>query len=131
MKQSDFHVSVNGKQRRLRRVFLFEKMIILSKEERGIEGGELKYKTKGVVGLHEIGLSPYTSDEPTKCHIWTQEQVNYTLWSATPEQADTWTRALSSILWGQLSKIKRDRDMSRIRKTAARSRGFSKPAKRR
>ena len=31
MKQSDFHVSVNGKQRRLRRVFLFEKMIILSK----------------------------------------------------------------------------------------------------
>ena len=42
------------------------------------EDTELKYRSKHVVGLHEIGLTPYIPEEPNKCHIWTPEVLmNY------------------------------------------------------
>ncbi|XP_063677545.1 uncharacterized protein LOC134813610 isoform X2 [Bolinopsis microptera] len=124
LRQSDFHVSVNNKQKRVRRVFLFENLIVFSKEVTSSEDTELKYRTKHVVGLHEIGLTPYISEEPNKCHIWTPE-MTLTMYSASPDDAESWSKSISNILWGQLKQIKRDRDMSRMRKTrgAVRSRG--------
>ena len=38
-----------------------------------MEEDELKYRSKHVVGLHEIGLTPHSPEEPNKCHIWTGE----------------------------------------------------------
>ncbi|KAL5264735.1 hypothetical protein ACHWQZ_G005720 [Mnemiopsis leidyi] len=124
LRQSDFHVSVNNKQKRVRRVFLFENHIIFAKEVSSPEETELKYRSKHVVGLHEIGLTPYIPEEPNKCHIWTPEST-FTMYSAAPQDAESWSKSISNILWGQLKQIKRDRDMSRIKKTrgAVRSRG--------
>ena len=52
-------------------------------------------------------------------------QSTFTMYSAAPQEAESWSKSISNILWGQLKQIKRDRDMSRIKKTrgAVRSRG--------
>ena len=51
--------------------------------------------------------------------------MTLTMYSASPDDAESWSKSISNILWGQLKQIKRDRDMSRMRKTrgAVRSRG--------
>ena len=52
-------------------------------------------------------------------------QMTFAMYAASPDDAESWSKSISNILWGQLKQIKRDRDMSRIKKTrgAVKSRG--------
>jgi len=118
LKQEQFEVIIDSSStKRLRRVFLFEGAIVIAKEQ---AGPVLQYLPKYTVLMEEVGLTPYSEEEPTKCVFYTNN-TRFTLLAATTSLADTWYKGISQILWGQLKQIKRNRDQSRAKKSRGRT----------
>ncbi|XP_067142628.1 uncharacterized protein [Centruroides vittatus] len=105
LRQDEFLVWQGRSRKSLRRVFLFEDLILFSKTRRDPErkGHEI-YQYKHSIKTTDIGLTEQIGDSPTKFEIWFRKRkLNdvYILQAPTAEIKIAWSQEISKLLWKQ------------------------------
>nr|XP_031532780.1 pleckstrin homology domain-containing family G member 4B isoform X3 [Vicugna pacos] len=97
-----------GRKKHLRRVFLFEDLILFSKTQRADGGGAVYLYTqsfKVVPATAEIGMTENVGDSGLRFEIWflrrRKPQDTYVLQASSAEVKTAWTDVLGRILWQQ------------------------------
>nr|XP_027201672.1 kalirin-like [Dermatophagoides pteronyssinus] len=89
------------KKGRERRIFLFEKLLIFSKEIRD-SGGKSRYQYKNKLMTHEININENLDDSELKFSLWTgklssMSDYKITLKTSTLEMKQNWIRKLNQL----------------------------------
>ncbi|KAB1281269.1 Pleckstrin homology domain-containing family G member 4B [Camelus dromedarius] len=97
-----------GRKKYLRRVFLFEDLILFSKTQRAAGGGAVYLYTqsfKVVPATAEIGMTENIGDSGLRFEIWFRRrrkpQDTYVLQASSAEVKTAWTDVIRRILWRQ------------------------------
>ncbi|KAM4692215.1 uncharacterized protein KIAA1755 homolog [Rhinophrynus dorsalis] len=105
LRQGEFNISYR-KRKCLRRVFLFEDLILFSKTKKTASGKEI-YVYKQSFKTSEIGLTHTLGGSGLCFEIWFRRRKledTYTLQAPSAEIKDAWTGDLQKILWDQAIK---------------------------
>ncbi|XP_035934320.2 pleckstrin homology domain-containing family G member 4B isoform X5 [Halichoerus grypus] len=93
-----------GRKKYLRRVFLFEELILFSKT-RKVDGGYDTYTYKQSFKTAEIGMTENVGDSGLRFEIWfrrrRKSQDTYILQASSAEVKTAWTHMIGQILWRQ------------------------------
>ena len=92
-----------GRKKSLRRVFLFEDLIVFSKPKRSSSGHDV-YVYKTGIKTSEMGLTENIGDSGYKFELWFRKRTTrdtYILQAPTMEIKNSWARAISRLLWKQ------------------------------
>ncbi|XP_069808117.1 uncharacterized protein KIAA1755 homolog isoform X2 [Dendropsophus ebraccatus] len=111
LRQGEFAISYR-KKKCLRRVFLFEDLILFSKTKKSASGKEI-YVYKQSFKTSEIGLTHTLGGSGLCFEIWFRRRKledTYTFQAASPDVKEAWTGDLQKILWDQAIK---NREMRR------------------
>ena len=102
LRQQDFMVW-HGRRKCVRRVFLFEDLMVLSKTKQSLHGEEL-YHYKTSIKTSELGLTENVGDSGYKFEVWFRKRQSggtYILQAPTQEIKNQWVTELSRLLWKQ------------------------------
>ena len=105
LRQDEFLVWT-GRRKCLRRVFLFEELILFSKTKRSASGHDV-YVYKNAIKTADIGLTETVGDSTYKFEIWFRRRTDgatHTLQAPTIEIKQAWVREASRLLWKQAIK---------------------------
>ncbi|XP_055357987.1 triple functional domain protein-like isoform X2 [Paramacrobiotus metropolitanus] len=108
LRQDDMVVWQAGKKKSVKRVFLFEELILFSKTRR-LKNGNESFVYKFSLKTNDIGLTEQLGDSLTKLEIWFRKRKlgdNFILQAASCDIKQAWTRDISSILWNQAFRSK-------------------------
>ncbi|KAM9296429.1 uncharacterized protein KIAA1755 homolog [Gastrophryne carolinensis] len=111
LRQGEFVISYR-KRKCLRRVFLFEDLILFSKAKKAASGKEI-YVYKQSFKTSEIGLTHSPGGSGLCFEIWFRRRKSedtYTFQAQTAEVKEAWTEDIQKILWNQAIK---NREMRR------------------
>ncbi|XP_056406418.1 uncharacterized protein KIAA1755 homolog isoform X2 [Hyla sarda] len=111
LRQGEFVISYR-KRKCLRRVFLFEDLILFSKTKKAASGREI-YVYKQSFKTSEIGLTHTLGGSGLCFEIWFRRRKledTYTFQAPSPDIKEAWTGDLQKILWDQAIK---NREMRR------------------
>ncbi|XP_041375633.1 puratrophin-1-like isoform X2 [Gigantopelta aegis] len=106
LRQDEFLVW-QGWRKSLRRVFLFEDLILFSKTKRGRQGHHDVYVHKFSFKTADLGLTENYGESGYKFEIWFRRRSlgeNYILQAPNSEVKKMWVRDISKILWNQALK---------------------------
>ncbi|CAH2292165.1 pleckstrin homology domain-containing family G member 4B-like [Pelobates cultripes] len=112
--QGEFMISYR-KRKCLRRVFLFEDLVLFSKTKKSPSGSEI-YVYKQSFKTSEIGLTHTLGGSGLCFEIWFRRRKledTYTLQAPTAEIKEAWTKDLEKILWDQAIKNREQRKQER------------------
>ncbi|XP_077107734.1 uncharacterized protein KIAA1755 homolog isoform X1 [Ranitomeya variabilis] len=111
LRQAEFVISYR-KRKCLRRVFLFEDLVLFSKTKKAASGKEI-YVYKQSFKTSEIGLTHTLGGSGLCFEIWFRRRKledTYTFQAPSPDVKEAWTGDLQKILWDQAIK---NREMRR------------------
>nr|KAG5712182.1 hypothetical protein BaRGS_014532 [Batillaria attramentaria] len=109
LRQDEFLV-FQGRKKMIRRVFLFEDLILFSKTRRGRQGQHDIYvykhslKTSSDLKMADIGMTESFGDSGYKFEIWFRRRSlgdNYILQAPNSEVKRAWVKDIARILWHQ------------------------------
>ncbi|XP_071091889.1 puratrophin-1-like isoform X2 [Haliotis cracherodii] len=106
LRQDEFLVW-QGRKKSLRRVFLFEDLILFSKTKRGRQGHHDIYVYKYSFKTSDLGLTENYGDSGYKFEIWFRRRSlgeNYILQAQSSDVKRAWVRDISKMLWKQAIK---------------------------
>ncbi|XP_069817626.1 rho guanine nucleotide exchange factor 40 [Dendropsophus ebraccatus] len=114
----DVFTVLSGRKKSLRHVFLFQKLLLLSKLKTA-EGGLETYGFKQAFKTADMGLTENAAEENTRIELWFRRQKSretLLLQAETSNVKETWTNEITKLLWDQggLSKEHRVQDTSTI-----------------
>ncbi|XP_054626774.1 puratrophin-1 isoform X2 [Dunckerocampus dactyliophorus] len=108
IRQDEFTVW-SGRRKSLRRVFLFEELLLLSKAKK-MEGGLDVFVYKQSFKTADLGLTESAGDNGLRFEIWfrrrTTKNQTLTLQAAAAEVKHAWTGDITRILWTQATRNK-------------------------
>ncbi|XP_061878826.1 uncharacterized protein plekhg4 isoform X2 [Entelurus aequoreus] len=108
IRQDEFTVW-SGRRKSLRRVFLFEELLLLSKAKK-MEGGLDVFIYKQSFKTADLGLTESAGDNGLRFEIWfrrrTTKNQALTLQAAAAEVKHVWTGDITRILWTQATRNK-------------------------
>nr|XP_061819762.1 uncharacterized protein plekhg4 isoform X1 [Nerophis lumbriciformis] len=108
IRQDEFTVW-SGRRKSLRRVFLFEELLLLSKAKK-MEGGLDVFIYKQSFKTADLGLTESAGDNGLRFEIWfrrrTTKNQALTLQAAAAEVKHAWTGDITRILWTQATRNK-------------------------
>lgn len=103
LRQDEFLV-FQGRKKMIRRVFLFEDLILFSKTRRGRQGQHDIYVYKHSLKMADIGMTESVGDSGYKFEIWFRRRSlgdNYILQAPNSEVKRAWVKEIARILWHQ------------------------------
>lgn len=114
----DVFTVLSGRKKSLRHVFLFQKLLLLSKLKTA-EGGLETYGFKQAFKTVDMGLTENATEGETRIELWFRRQKSretLLLQAETSNVKETWTNEITKLLWDQggLSKEHRVQDTSTI-----------------
>lgn len=115
IRQDEFWV-IFRKKRCLRRVFLFQDVILFTKTKKNERGDDV-YVYKLSIKTCEIGMTQSCGQRGLSFEIWfrrRRSQDTYILQAPTHELKEAWTRDLEQILWEQALKSRELRRQERV-----------------
>ncbi|XP_050952817.1 pleckstrin homology domain-containing family G member 4B isoform X1 [Labeo rohita] len=116
IRQDEFWV-IFRKKRSLRRVFLFQDVILFTKTKKNDERGDDVYVYKMSIKTCEIGMTHSCGVSGRSFEIWfrrRRSQDTYILQAETRDAKEAWTRDLEHILWEQALKSRELRRQERL-----------------
>uniref|UniRef100_A0A673V6F4 Pleckstrin homology and RhoGEF domain containing G4 n=2 Tax=Suricata suricatta TaxID=37032 RepID=A0A673V6F4_SURSU len=102
VRQDEFTVRT-GRRKSLRRVFLFEELLLFSKPRRGPTGIDT-YAYKRSFKMADLGLTECCGDNNLRFEIWFRRckaRDTFVLQAASLDTKQTWTADISRLLWRQ------------------------------
>ncbi|XP_044131122.1 rho guanine nucleotide exchange factor 40-like isoform X1 [Bufo gargarizans] len=114
----DVFTVLSGRKKSLRHVFLFQKLLLLSKLKTA-EGGLETYGFKQAFKTADMGLTENATEGDTRIELWFRRQKSretLLLQAETTNVKETWNNEITKLLWDQggLSKEHRVQDTSTI-----------------
>ncbi|XP_066459840.1 rho guanine nucleotide exchange factor 40 [Eleutherodactylus coqui] len=114
----DVFTVLSGRKKSLRHVFLFQKLLLLSKLKTA-EGGLENYGFKQAFKTADMGLTENATEGDTRIELWFRRQKSretLLLQAETSHVKETWTNEITKLLWDQggLCKEHRVQDTSTI-----------------
>ncbi|XP_056384578.1 rho guanine nucleotide exchange factor 40 isoform X2 [Hyla sarda] len=114
----DVFTVLSGRKKSLRHVFLFQKLLLLSKLKTA-EGGLETYGFKQAFKTADMGITENATEGDTRIELWFRRQKSretLLLQAETSNVKETWTNEITKLLWDQggLSKEHRVQDTSTI-----------------
>ncbi|OCU01592.1 rho guanine nucleotide exchange factor 40 [Xenopus laevis] len=114
----DVFTVISGRKKSLRHVFLFQKLLLLSKLKTA-EGGLENYGYKQSFKTADMGLTESATDADFRLELWFRRQKSretLILQSETIGVKENWTNEITKLLWDQggLSKEQKSPDTSTI-----------------
>ncbi|XP_055890827.1 uncharacterized protein LOC106076280 isoform X3 [Biomphalaria glabrata] len=103
LRQEEFLV-FQGRKKSMRRIFLFEDLILFSKTKRGRQGQHDLYVYKSSFKTADIGMTENYGDSGYKFEIWFRRRSvgeNYVLQAPSTEVKKAWVKDISRLLWRQ------------------------------
>ncbi|CAG5122343.1 unnamed protein product, partial [Candidula unifasciata] len=103
LRQEEFLV-LHGRKKSMRRVFLFEDLILFSKTKKGQQGQHDIYIYKTSFKTSDIGMTENYGSSELKFEIWFRRRSlreTYVLQAANLEMKNAWVKVLSNLLWKQ------------------------------
>ncbi|CAL1530643.1 unnamed protein product [Lymnaea stagnalis] len=103
LRQEEFLV-FQGRKKSMRRIFLFEDLILFSKTRRGRQGQHDIYVYKTSFKTADIGMTENYGDSGYKFEIWFRRRSvgeNYVLQAPSTEVKKAWVKDISRLLWRQ------------------------------
>ncbi|XP_059140665.1 uncharacterized protein LOC131928602 isoform X2 [Physella acuta] len=103
LRQEEFLV-FQGRKKSMRRIFLFEDLILFSKTRRGRQGQHDIYIYKTSFKTADIGMTENYGDSGYKFEIWFRRRSvgeNYVLQAPSTEVKKAWVKDISRLLWRQ------------------------------
>ncbi|XP_035827449.1 uncharacterized protein LOC101857760 [Aplysia californica] len=111
LRQEEFLV-FQGRKKSMRRIFLFEDLILFSKTRRGRQGQHDIYVYKNSFKTADIGMTENFGDSGYKFEIWFRRRTigdNYILQAPNSEVKKAWVKDISRILWRQAIRNRESR----------------------
>ena len=107
LRQEEF-VIWQGRKKSIRRVFLFEELIVMSKPKRNSSGHDI-YTYKNSMKMADVGLTENIGGRGLRFEIWFRKLKNrpgdtFTLQASNMEVKESWVRDISKLLWRQAIK---------------------------
>lgn len=105
LRQEEFLVW-QGRKKSMRRVFLFEDLLVFSKAKRNSSGHEA-YIYKSSIKTSDMGLTENIGDSGFKFEIWFRKRTtraSFILQAPNIDLKKSWTREISRLLWKQAIK---------------------------
>ncbi|XP_069616451.1 rho guanine nucleotide exchange factor 40 isoform X2 [Ranitomeya imitator] len=114
----DVFTVLSGRKKSVRHVFLFQKLLLLSKLKTA-EGGLETYGFKQAFKTADMGLTENAGEGDTRIELWFRRQKSretLLLQAETSNVKETWTNEITKLLWDQggLSKEHRVQDTSTV-----------------
>ncbi|XP_063769507.1 rho guanine nucleotide exchange factor 40 isoform X2 [Pseudophryne corroboree] len=114
----DVFTVLSGRKKSLRHVFLFQKLMLLSKLKTA-EGGLETYGFKQAFKTADMGLTENATEGDTRIELWFRRQKSretLLLQAETSSVKEAWTNEITKLLWDQggLSREHRVQDTSTI-----------------
>ncbi|XP_075068927.1 rho guanine nucleotide exchange factor 40 isoform X2 [Mixophyes fleayi] len=114
----DVFTVLSGRKKSLRHVFLFQRLLLLSKLKTA-EGGLETYGFKQAFKTADMGLTENATEGDTRIELWFRRQKSretLLLQAETCSVKETWTNEITKLLWDQggLSREHRVQDTSTI-----------------
>ncbi|KAM3940216.1 rho guanine nucleotide exchange factor 40 [Leptodactylus fuscus] len=114
----DVFTVLSGRKKSFRHVFLFQKLLLLSKLKTA-EGGLETYGFKQAFKTADMGLTENATEGDTRIELWFRRQKSretLLLQAETSNVKETWTNEITKLLWDQggLCKEHRVQDTSTI-----------------
>ncbi|XP_072271344.1 rho guanine nucleotide exchange factor 40 [Pyxicephalus adspersus] len=114
----DVFTVLSGRKKSLRHVFLFQKLLLLSKLKTA-EGGLETYGFKQAFKTADMGITENATEGDTRIELWFRRQKSretLLLQAEVTSVKETWTNEITKLLWDQggLSKEHRTQDTSTI-----------------
>ncbi|KAM9329670.1 LOW QUALITY PROTEIN: rho guanine nucleotide exchange factor 40 [Gastrophryne carolinensis] len=114
----DVFTVLSGRKKSLRHVFLFQKLLVLTKRK-AAEGGLETYGFKQAFKTADMGITENATEGDTRIDLWFRRQKSketLLLQAETTNVKETWTNEITKLLWDQggLSKEHRSQDTSTI-----------------
>ncbi|KAM4052596.1 rho guanine nucleotide exchange factor 40 isoform 2-T2 [Anomaloglossus baeobatrachus] len=114
----DVFTVLSGRKKSVRHVFLFQKLLLLSKLKTA-EGGLETYGFKQAFKTADMGVTENATEGDTRIELWFRRQKSretLLLQAETSNVKETWTNEITKLLWDQggLSKEHRAQDTSTI-----------------
>jgi len=108
LRQNEFNV-MSGRRKAVRRIFLFENLILFTKPKRTTQGGDI-YQYKNSWLTSEVGLTA-NIDDPFKFEIWLRRRTREVLviQSNDPTNKLDWLNDINGILLSQADKYREQR----------------------
>jgi len=108
LRQNEFNV-MSGRRKAIRRIFLFENLILFTKPKRSTQGGDI-YQYKNSWLTSEVGLTA-NIDDPFKFEIWLRRRTREVLviQSNDPTTKLDWVNEINGILLSQADKYREQR----------------------
>nr|XP_042900201.1 puratrophin-1 [Parasteatoda tepidariorum] len=106
LRQDEFLVGKGGKRKTLRRVFLFEDLIIFSKAISPPDSNDY-YQYKSSMKTSDLGLTAQVGESPTKFEIWFRKckvQDLLVLQAPSAEIKNAWVEEITGLLWKQAER---------------------------
>ncbi|XP_076331364.1 puratrophin-1-like isoform X2 [Tachypleus tridentatus] len=105
LRQGEFIVWQGRSRKSLRRVFLFEDLILFSKARQDFnQKGQEIYQYKHSIKTSDIGMTEQVGDSPTRFEIWFRKRKlndTYILQAPSPDVKYAWVQEISKLLWKQ------------------------------
>ncbi|KAM5193776.1 rho guanine nucleotide exchange factor 40 [Mantella aurantiaca] len=114
----DVFTVLSGRKKSLRHVFLFQKLLLLSKLKTA-EGGLETYGFKQAFKTADMGITENATEGDTRIELWFRRQKSketLLLQAETTSVKEAWTNEITKLLWDQggLNKEHRTQDTSTI-----------------
>ncbi|ELT89837.1 hypothetical protein CAPTEDRAFT_104869 [Capitella teleta] len=112
LRQQDFLVW-QGRRKCVRRLFLFEELLVLSKAKL-LPSGEEVYQYKSSIKTSELGLTENVGDSGAKFEVWFRKRMSggtYTMQAPSLEIKRQWVTEMSRLLWKQAI---RNRELKKV-----------------
>ncbi|XP_077317298.1 rho guanine nucleotide exchange factor 40 isoform X2 [Lithobates pipiens] len=114
----DVFTVLSGRKKSFRHVFLFQKLLLLSKLKTA-EGGLETYGFKQAFKTADMGITENATEGDTRIELWFRRQKSretLLLQAETTSVKEAWTNEITKLLWDQggLSKEHRTQDTSTI-----------------
>ncbi|PIN90713.1 hypothetical protein AB205_0159130, partial [Aquarana catesbeiana] len=114
----DVFTVLSGRKKSFRHVFLFQKLLLLSKLKTA-EGGLETYGFKQAFKTADMGITENATEGDTRIELWFRRQKSretLLLQAETTNVKEAWTNEITKLLWDQggLSKEHRTQDTSTI-----------------
>ncbi|XP_068096886.1 rho guanine nucleotide exchange factor 40 [Hyperolius riggenbachi] len=114
----DVFTVLSGRKKSVRHVFLFQKLLLLSKLKTA-EGGLESYGFKQVFKTADMGITENATEGDTRIELWFRRQKSketLLLQAETTNVKESWTNEITKLLWDQggLCRDQRGQDTSTI-----------------
>ena len=112
LRQDRLMVERKGRSRKLRHLFLFEEILVISKIHKVNGRGDF-FEYKESVKICDIGLTPVVGKSGTKFEVWFRRPnsgYRYLIKAENSDQREAWTNDIEELLWRQAMMVKERRN---------------------